>query len=434
MNRAKDGGKTMREMVKMEPVTLESVLAKENLNAAWRQVRDNDGAAGVDGRGIERAQAHIRENWTGIEAALLCGRYEPEAVRAAEIAKPNGGVRTLGIPIVLDRVIQQAIHQQLSPVWEPDFSEHSYGFRPARSAHDAVKAAQAFIKAGKTWVVDIDLKNFFDQVGHDRLMHQVGQKVRDKRLLRLIGDYLRAPMQWPDGRRERRTRGTPQGGPLSPLLANIYLDPLDKELEKRGLSFVRYADDIAIFVASPRSAERVRESIIAWIEQHLKLEVNRAKSGSGPSDQSALLGFRLYADGRIGVAPKAIERMKAKVRELWDARQSVTSEQLRDQWQRYIRGWWNYFKLADWRREVEDLSGWTRRHMRKCFWLRWHHPRGRLNALKRLGVRGRALGNAYSAKGAWAMALHWTLQQALKNATLERHGFILPWTPTTACK
>lgn len=250
--------------------------------------------------------------------------------------------------------------------------------------------------------------------------------------LRLIGDYLRAPMQTPDGRLEQRQRGTPQGGPLSPLLANIYLDPLDKELEKRGLSFVRYADDIAIFVSSERAAERVKTSVIAWIEQHLKVEVNRDKSGSGPSDDSALLGFRLYADGRIGVAPKTIDRLKDKVRELWNGRQSLTSEQLRDQWQGYIRGWWNYFALAKWRREVEDLTRWIRRHMRKCFWQRWHHPRGRLNALKRLGVRGRALGNAYCARGAWAMAGHVTLQQALKNNTLHRYGFIIPWILTPA--
>jgi hypothetical protein len=253
-------------------------------------------------------------------------------------------------------------------------------------------------------------------------------------LLRLIGDYLRAPLQTPDGRREKRTQGTPQGGPLSPLLANIYLDPLDKELEKRGLSFVRYADDIAIFVSSQRSAERVKESVIAWIEKHLQVEVNRDKSGSGPSDQSGLLGFRLYADGRIGVAPKTVERLKAKVRELWEGRQSLTSEQLRDQWQRYIRGWWHYFELTDWRREVTDLSGWMRRHMRKCFWLRWHHPKGRLNALKRLGVRGQTLGNAYCARGAWAMARHPCVQQALNNATLQRYGFILPWTLTAARK
>lgn len=422
----------MRETVNTEPVTLESVLAKENLNAAWSQVKANNGAAGVDGLEVERSLGYIREHWPRIEAALLAGRYQPEAVRAVAIPKASGGERTLGIPTVLDRLIQQAIHRQLSPVWEPDFSEHSYGFRPGRSAHDAVRAAQGFIKAGKSWVIDIDLKNFFDRVDHDKLMQLVGRKVRDKRLLRLIGDYLRAPMQTPDGRQEKRPKGTPQGGPLSPLLANIYLDPLDKELEQRGLSFVRYADDIAIFVSSPRAAERVKDSVIAWIEKHLKVEVNRDKSKSGPSDHSGLLGFRLYADGRIGVAPKTVERMKAKVRELWDGRQSLTSEQLRDQWQRYIRGWWNYFALADWRREVEALTGWNRRHMRKCFWLRWHHPRGRLNALQRLGVRGRALGNAYCAKGAWAMARHPTLQQALKNATLQRYGFILPWDLTTA--
>jgi group II intron reverse transcriptase/maturase len=422
----------MREAVTLEPVTLEGVLAKENLNAAWSQVKANGGAAGVDGLDIQRSQAHIREHWKQIEAALLAGRYQPEAVRAVEIPKANGGVRTLGVPIVLDRMIEQAIHQKLSPVWEPDFSEHSYGFRPGRSAHDAVRTAQEFIKAGKSWVIDIDLKNFFDRVDHDKLMHLVGRKVRDKRLLRLIGDYLRAPLQTPDGRRAARRQGTPQGGPLSPLLANIYLDPLDKELEQRGLSFVRYADDIAIFVSSPRSAERVKESVIAWIEKHLKVEVNRDKSGSGPSDQSGLLGFRLYADGRIGVAPKTVERMKAKVRELWEGRQSLTSEQLRDQWQRYIRGWWNYFQLADWRREVEDLTGWIRRHMRKCFWLRWHHPKGRLNALQRLGVRGRSLGHAYCAAGAWAMARHPTLHQALNNATLQRYGFIIPWNLTTA--
>lgn len=411
---------------------METVVGTENLKAAWSQVKANDGAAGVDGRSIAQSEGHIREHWKGIEAALLAGRYQPEAVRAVELLKPGGGVRTLGIPTVLDRLLQQAIHQQLSPVWEPDFSEHSYGFRPGRSAHDAVRAGQKLVTEGKRWVVDIDLRSFFDRVNHDRLMQQVAQRVRDKRLLRLIGDYLRAPLQTPDGKREKRTQGTPQGGPLSPLLANIYLDPLDKELEQRGLSFVRYADDIAIFVSSPRSAERVKESVIAWIEKHLKLEVNREKSGSGPSDQSGLLGFRLYPDGRIGLAPKSLDRLKDNVRRLWDAQQNLTSKQLRDQWQRYIRGWWNYFALADWRREVADLSPWIRRHMRKCFWLRWHHPRGRLNALRRLGVHGRPLGNAYCANGAWAMARHWVMQQALSNATLQRYGFLLPWLSTPA--
>jgi group II intron reverse transcriptase/maturase len=410
-----------------ETVTLEAVLSKDNLRAAWRTVQANQGAAGVDGMDIERTATHLREHWESIATKLLRSEYQPAAVRAAEIPKPNGGVRTLGIPNVQDRLIQQSIHQRIAPLWEVEFSDSSYGFRPNRSAHDAVRAAQGYIQAGKTWVVDIDLKGFFDEVNHDLLMHRVGQKVRDKRLLRLIGDYLRAPMRTPDGRQIQRTKGTPQGGPLSPLLANIYLDPLDKELERRGHSFVRYADDVAIFVSSERSACRILESVTNWIEKNLKVPVNRDKSGSGPTDESALLGFRLYSDGRIGVGPKPIQRMKERVRSLWDARQSLTSNQLRDQWQRYIGGWWNYFKLADWRREVKDLSGWIRRHIRKCFWVRWKTPRGRINALRRLGVKGRSLGIGYTGLGAWAVARQWAMNQALKTSTLNRYGFWVPW-------
>jgi RNA-directed DNA polymerase len=412
-------------------VTLEDVLTAQNLNAAWAQVKANAGAAGVDGRTVEQTGALIREHKEELLASIRAGRYRPEAVRAVDIPKANGGVRRLGIPTVLDRLIQQAIHQQLGPLWEPEFSEHSYGFRPNRSAHDAVRAAQAHVRAGKGWVVDIDLKSFFDHVNHDRLMHQIGRKVRDKRLLRLIGEYLRAPMRTRDGRAEPRREGTPQGGPLSPLLANIYLHPLDRELENRGLSFVRYADDIAIFCASERAAARVEASVIAWIERELKLPVNREKSGHGPSDGSALLGFRLENDGTIRLAPKSVARLKARIRELWDARQSLTSEQLRTQWQEYIRGWWGYFQLTERRWDVTDLSGWIRRHMRKCFWLRWHHPRGRRKALVRLGLRGRDLGMACSSKGAWSVARHWVLNRALSNQRLEQHGFTLPWETAT---
>lgn len=408
-------------------VTLADVLAVENLNAAWAQVEANAGAAGVDGRTVAQTAGLIREHKDELLSLLSAGKYWPEAVKAVDIPKASGGIRRLGIPTVLDRWIQQAIHQQLGPLWEPEFSEHSYGFRPGRSAHDAVRAAQAHIRAGKSHVVDIDLKAFFDHVNHDRLMHLVGRKVRDKRLLRLVGDMLRAPMRLSNGQEQPRREGTPQGGPLSPLLANIYLHPLDGELEKRGLSFVRYADDIAIFCASPRAAERVLASVTQWIERELKLPVNREKSGSGPSDGTALLGFRLETDGTIRLAPKSVARLKAKVRELWDARQSLTSEELRDQWQRYIQGWWGYFRLTERRWDVTDLSGWIRRHMRKCFWQRWHHPRGRLNALQRLGLRGQILGMAHSAKGAWAIAQHWVMTSALKNKTLQRHGFTLPW-------
>lgn len=411
----------------MSPVTMEMVLGEENLHAAWLSVKSNDGAGGVDGMNIKQTREHLRKHWESIRTKLLDGTYRPAAIRRVELPKPNGEVRILGIPNVQDRLIQQAVHQELSPLWEDEFSDHSHGFRPKRSAHDAVREAQSYVQAGKTWVVEIDLKGFFDEVNHDKLMHRVGLKVRDKRLLRLIGGYLCAPMQQADGRKIKRFKGTPQGGPLSPLLANIYLDPLDKELEARDLSFVRYADDISIYVSSERSAERVLKGVSDWIEKHLKLPVNREKSGSGPTDEGALLGFRLYRDGRIGVSPKSIDRMKLRVRDLWDAGQSLTSKQLRTQWRRYIIGWWNYFKLADWRREVEDLSGWIRRHMRKCFWIRWKTPRGRINALRRLGVKGRSLGNGYCGKGAWPMARHYVMHQSLKNTTLERYGFILPW-------
>lgn len=408
-------------------VTMEQVLDRENLRAAYLAVKANDGAPGVDGMSVDAMNSHIRKHWESMERKLLEGKYQPAAVRAVEIPKNSGGVRMLGIPTVIDRMIQQAIGQRMGPSFEEGFSAHSYGFRPGRSAHDAVRAAREHVVAGKKWVVDIDLKSFFDQVDHDKLMAMVARKVRDKRLLRLIGDYLRAPMQKADGSRSARRAGTPQGGPLSPLLANIYLDPLDKELESRKVAFVRYADDIAIFASSQRAAERILESVIQWLKKELKLEVNREKSGTGPSEGSGLLGFRLYEDGRIGVAPKAINKLKEKVRQCWDARQSKTSRELREQWRRTIVGWWNYFQLADRRWEVEELSGWIRRHMRKLFWQRWHSPRGRINALKKLGVKGRSLGMAYSGLGAWAIAGHWVMQQALKNRTLNRYGFVIPW-------
>jgi len=403
------------------------VLKAENLNAAYLAVKANDGAAGVDGMDIQRTKEHMLRHWETINTKLLEGRYKPAAVKAVEIPKPNGGIRVLGIPTITDRILQQGLLQVLTPVFEPEFSEHSYGFRPKRNAHDAVRAGQQYVKEGKSWVVDLDLKSFFDQVDHDRLMTFVGRKVKDKAVMKLIGSFLRAPMQQSDGSQQARRKGTPQGGPLSPMLANIYLNPLDKELERRRLSFVRYADDIAIFASSERAAKRILEGVIGWLAKNLGLEVNRQKSGTGACSQSALLGFRLYEDGQIGIAPKAIAKLKGKVRGHWEARQNKTSNQLRDQWQRYIRGWWAYFKLADRRREVHDLSGWIRRHMRKCFWLRWHGPKGRLRALRKLGVKGRGLGMAYCSRGAWALAKHVTIQQALKTRVLNRYGFILPW-------
>ena len=417
----------MRNEEDTETATLEAVLSKENMQEAWLAVKANGGAPGVDGRDIGATEAHLRAHGEGIRAKILAGEYKPGAVRAVDIPKPNGGTRRLGIPNVQDRLIQQAINRILSPHWETAFSNHSHGFRPGRSAHDAVREAQGYVREGKTWSVDIDLKGFFDEVNHDILMRQVALKVHDKRLLRLIGEYLRAPMQFPDRTKEKRKKGTPQGGPLSPLLANIYLDPLDKELEARGLAFVRYADDIAVFVSSERAAVRILESVTTWIEKHLKVPVNREKSGSGPTDESALLGFRLGRDGGVSVAPKAVAKLKNEVRRLWDARQSLTSVELRDQWARYIRGWWEYFRLADSGYELRNMSGWIRRHMRKCFWLRWKTPKGRINTLRRLGVKGRALGIAYTGLGAWAVARSHALQHALSNSTLNRYGLVVPW-------
>lgn len=411
----------------LNEVTMEAVVEKENLQEAYAKVRANGGGPGVDGMSVTALQEHFHKHGESIITKLRAGKYQPAAVKARDIPKGNGGTRRLGIPTVLDRTIQQAIHQVIGLIFDIGFSESSYGFRPNRSAHDAVRKAEEYITAGKKWVVDIDLKSFFDQVNHDRLMTMLGREVRDKTLLALIAKYLKAPIQKADGSKEARRAGTPQGGPLSPLLANIYLDPLDKELEKRGLAFVRYADDIAIFVASPRSAERILEGLVKWLKKELGLEVNLEKSGTGSSGGSSLLGFRIYEDGRIGIAPKAISKLKEKVREIWTAQRNITSEGLREQWRSYISGWWNYFQLADWRREIIYLGGWIRRHIRKCFWLRWHKTKGREKALKRLGMKGNDLKISRSGLGAWTIAKCGVMHRALSNKTLNHYGFITPW-------
>jgi RNA-directed DNA polymerase len=411
----------------MEALKLEDILEKENMEAAWAAVERNDGAAGVDRKSVAATKQHLKQHWPGVREKLIGDVYKPAAVRAVAIAKASGGMRTLGIPNVQDRLIQQALHQSLSLVFEPLMSEHSYGFRPNRSAHDAVTAARRYVEEGKKWVVDIDLKSFFDQVSHDRLMNMISPHVSDKRVLRLIGRYLRAPIRHADGSQEKRLQGTPQGGPLSPLLANIYLGPLDRELEHREIAFVRYADDVALFLSSERAAQRALENITVWLKKVLDLEVNESKSGSGPSGESQLLGFRIHESGNVSIAPKAIKSLKERVRRLWDARQSLKTVELRTQWQRFITGWWNYFSHANWQREVRKLSGWMRRHMRKCFWQRWHNRQGRYQALSRLGVRGRALGVAGTRTGAWPMSRHAVVNQALKTATLNRYGFTLPW-------
>ena len=404
---------------------MEEVVTSENATAAWQAVKRNAGSPGIDGMTTGEMREHIRAHWENIRAKLLAGTYAPSPVKRVEIPKPNGGKRMLGIPTVMDRWVQQMLLQVLQPLFDPTFSEHSYGFRPGRKAHDAVSAAQKYIREGKDWVVDMDITKFFDHVNHDILMTRIGQKIRDKRVLRLIGRYLRAGAMM-EGVVVASEEGTPQGGPLSPLLANIYLHALDQELEGRGLSFCRYADDCNVYVSSQRAAERVLASLTHWIKRELRLEVNATKSGVGRPWERKFLGFRINPEGKIEIAPQSIERYRDKVRELWRSCQSLSSEELRDNWRAYVRGWWGYFHLAEERRNIHDLEGWTRRHMRRCFWERWHDWRGRLRHLRHLGLSGRLLKVAHSSRGAWHLAGTGSVQTALKNAVLRQYGFLLP--------
>lgn len=404
---------------------MEHVVTQDNATDAWLAVTRNGGAPGIDGMTTEKLRDHVRAHWETIRTKLLAGTYVPSPVRRVEIPKPNGGVRLLGIPTVLDRWIQQMLLQVLQAIFDPTFSAHSFGFRPGKSAHDAVRAAQNYVQAGKDWVVDMDITKFFDRVNHDLLMNRLGQTVRDKRVLGLIGRYLRAGVMV-EGLVQASEEGTPQGGPLSPLLANIYLDALDRELEQRGLAFSRYADDCNIYVSSRRSAERVLASLTDWIARHLRLEVNATKSGTGRPWERKFLGFRIHPQGKIEAAPPSVERFKTKVREMWRSCQSQTSEELRDTWRAYVRGWWGYFRLAEERRNIYGLEGWIRRHIRACFWQRWDNWRGRLRKLRSLGLSGRLLKVAHSSKGAWRIAASPSLQTALSNAVLRRHGFWMP--------
>jgi RNA-directed DNA polymerase len=315
--------------------------------------------------------------------------------------------------------------QVLTPIFDPGFSEHSYGFRPGRKAQDAMLAAQKYAQEGKDWVVDIDITKFFDHVSHDILMGRIGTTIRDKRVLGLIGKYLRRGAM-EDGVVIATEEGTPQGGPLSPLLANIYLDALDKELDERGHSYCRYADDCNIYVSSQAAAERTLVSIQSWIEKRLRLKVNPAKSGTGRVWERKFLGFRLTRTLQIGISPESIERFKAKVRELLRGRQSKTSNALRDAWQKSVRGWWEYYQLVEDRRPIFRLEGWIRRHIRKLFWLRWHSKKGRERKLRGLGVKGQLLRVASSVRGAWRIAAARAMQTALNNATILKAGFLMP--------
>ena len=398
------------------------ILSPENLNAAWRRVRSNGGAAGIDGRSIAAFPAYMKVHGEKVRAALQAGIYEPSPVRRTYIPKSDGGQRPLGIPTVLDRVIQQALAQVLAEVFEETFSEHSFAYRPGRSAHDAVRSIREAAAKGYTEAVDCDLKGFFDQVDHDRLMGLVAAKVKDVRILRLIGRYLRAGVVMPDGTREPTLRGVPQGGPLSPLLANIALTPLDRELEGRGLRFARYADDFLILVRSPAAARRVMAGVVEFVEGKLKLLVNPVKSRVARLSQCTFLGFQIQR-GKIRWSPEARVAFLTEVRDLtgrtWGVAMAVRLLALR----RYLTGWINYFRLGRNYAEVLELDRWVRHRVRQCYWKQWKRPRARRRNLLRLGADPEQVHLASRARrGCWRMSTNSIVQTALTNDWLRAQG------------
>lgn len=405
---------------------MEEAVKPENWEAALNAVERNDGAPGPDGMRAKELRAHLAVHGEVIRKRLLEGSYIPGAARRRDIPKASGGTRPLSIPNVQDRFIQQLLLGVLQYPFEARFSESSHGFRPGRGARDAIKAAQAFAQEGYTHVVDMDITKFFDKVNHDILMGKIGSVIGDKKVLRLIGRFLRAGVVMADGVSVRSEEGTPQGGPLSPLLANIYLDALDKELEKRGLRFARYADDCNVYLKSAKAARRVLESLTGWIARHLRLEVSQEKSGTGRPWERKFLGLILTTGLAISIAPSSLARFTDKVRELWDPRQSLTSDQLRDQWESYVRGWWGYYRLCEDRRPILRKEGWIRRHIRKCAWQRWHKSVGRVAALKRLGLPPQRAQLGRCSRGAWSMAAHVAMQEALSNKTIRGCGLVMP--------
>jgi len=397
---------------------MEEVLEEKNLRSALKRVQANQGAAGVDGMSVEQLPLHLKEHWLAIRQQLLEGAYKPQPVRRVQIPKPDGRMRKLGIPTVLDRMIQQAVMQVLQERWDGTFSEHSFGFRPGRSAHQAVAEAQQQIAEGHRWVVDIDLEKFFDRVNHDRLMARVAQRVKDKRVLKLIRAYLNAGVM-DNGLEEPTVEGTPQGGPLSPLLSNIVLDELDRELERRGHRFVRYADDCTIYVRSERAGVRVMESITRFIERKLKLKVNRTKSAVGRPWKRKLLGFSFTAgkEPKRRVAPEALSRFKKRVRELTRRSRSISAEQRVAQLRPYLIGWRGYFGFAQTPSVFEHLDSWIRRRLRAAIWKQGRRGTTRFATFRRMGLSvGMAAAAAGSGRSAWHYSRNPGLSVALPNA------------------
>lgn len=409
--------------------TIEGIVDECNIQEAIKAVKRNKGAPGIDGITTEEINKVMQERWPQIKQSILDGKYCPGPVRRVEIPKPDGsGVRQLGIPTVMDRIIQQAIHQELILVFDPTFSKHSYGFRPNRSAHQAVLQAQEYIQEGYEWVVDIDLEKFFDKVNHDMLMARVARRVKDKKILLLIRRFLQAGVM-EDGLVKPTEEGTPQGGPLSPLLSNVMLDDFDRTLEQRGLRFARYADDCNIYVKSEKAGQRVMESAVRYLTNELKLKVNQQKSTVDNPWNRKFLGFTFTkgkGPNRIAVHESRVKRLKDKIKGITrKMRGSDLTDSIRKYLMPVIRGWANYFGLAGRRSIFGELDGWIRRRIRDILWRQWKKPRTRYKRLIALGLKeGLARQTAYSGKGPWRMARTYGMHKALSNGVIETMGYI----------
>ena len=406
---------------------LERILEKDNLNEAYKRVRKNDGSHGVDKMKVKELLPYLQQHGATLMESIKGGNYKPQPVRRVEISKADGGVRLLGIPTVVDRMVQQAISQVLTPIFEKEFCNHSYGFRPKRNAHQAIKQAEAYINEGYKTVVDIDLEKFFDRVNHDKLMYLLSKRVEDKRLLKLIRAYLESGVMI-GGLFSPSDEGTPQGGPLSPLLSNVMLHELDKELEKRGHRFCRYADDCNIYVKSKKSGDRVMTSIGKYIEEKLKLKVNRTKSAVGSPTRRKFLGFSFYfAKGGVKVCThrKSLERIKAKVRTYTKRSNGWSIEERIDSLSSLIGGWVNYFKIADMRTHCQKLDEWMRRRLRMCIWKQWKKIGCRHYNLIRLGIENsKAWEYANTRKGYWHTSNSPILAKSLTNAYFKDLGLL----------
>ncbi|BAB03758.1 group II intron reverse transcriptase/maturase [Halalkalibacterium halodurans] len=405
---------------------LERILSRENLIQALERVEKNKGSYGVDEMDVKSLRLHLHENWTSIRNEIIEGSYFPKPVRRVEIPKPNGGVRKLGIPTVMDRFLQQAIAQILTQLYDPTFSERSFGFRPHRRGHNAVRQAKQWMKEGYRWVVDIDLEKFFDKVNHDRLMRKLSSRIQDPRVLQLIRRYLQTGVM-ERGLVSPNTEGTPQGGPLSPLLSNIVLDELDNELEKRGLKFVRYADDCNIYVRSKRAGLRIMESVTSFIENRLKLKVNREKSAVDRPWNRKFLGFSFTRgkDPKMRVSKESVKRLKQRIRELTSRRHSMKMSDRLRRLNRYLTGWLGYYQLVDTPSILAQIDAWIRRRLRMIRWKEWKTTSARQKNLVRLGIKkAKAWQWANSRKGYWRVAHSPIMDYALNSEYWKGQGLM----------